>query len=283
MTTWLDPDRACSCHICAPDRTDDGCLDWRDATAALIRRHGWSVTGIDAEHDVPAWACTVGLWHTLGSPELAMFGLGLRDMQRWLNRLAGQIEAGRPLIAGQPRDDVLDGFALEIRPVHADWYPRLLGSALNFYQRPPLPVVQVVWPDRTGLFPWEAGSGDNCRADQPNAWLARDEHPPSIWSDLDDVMPWPFTGAGARTPVFTLHRVVAGAQVSGVVCDHDGSWQFLDGGAVTRADITTAHLHHVLARQPHIRAVADLRPGEQAWLAEDGTWHRSQVGADRPA
>ena len=39
-----------------------------------------------------------------------MFGLHLRDMQSWLNRLGNQIRDGRPLIAEQRRDGMLDGF-----------------------------------------------------------------------------------------------------------------------------------------------------------------------------
>jgi Domain of unknown function (DUF4262) len=89
-----------------------------------------------------------------------MFGLHLRDIQSWLNRLGKQIHAGKPLMAGQRRDGVLEGYALEIRPVHNSWYPRLFGSAVNFYQRPPLPIVQSVWPDRTG-------AGVGCRACRP--------------------------------------------------------------------------------------------------------------------
>lgn len=280
MTTWLDPDRECYCHVCVPNPVDDGCLDWRNGTAGLIDRHGWSVVGIDAADEVPAWAFTAGLWHSLGSPEIAMFGLHLRDMQSWLNRLGNQIRDGRPLIAEQRRDGVLDGFPLELRPVHDNWYPRLFGSALNFYQRPPLPIVQAVRPDRTGLFPWEDGSGDNCRANQPYSWLAAEDHPSSIWSELDDITPWPFVDTGTRTTVFTLHRVMADGQLRGVVRDHDGSWQFLDGEAILPGDITTVHLHHVLARWPHVREVADLQPGEQAWLDANATWQRSRIEAD---
>jgi hypothetical protein len=263
-----------------PNGADDGCLGWREDTATLITDHGWSVVGIDSSDDVPAWAFTVGLWHTLGSTEIAMFGLRLPDMQAWLNRLGEQIRSGRPLGPDRPREGVLDGFPLQFRPVHASWYPRLFGSALNFYQRPPLPIVQAVWPDRSGLFPWQDGSGDNCRADQPWSWVAYQDHAPSIWSELDAITPWPFPSVGARTPVYTVHRITGqGAPVVGVVHDHDGSWQFLDGGDVTVEDITTIHLHHVLARHPHIREVADLQRGEEAWRDGAGVWHRSRIEA----
>src|SRR5690242_2168892 len=76
----IDRERDCSCHLCAPNPEDDGCLGWRDSTARLVKKHGWSVVGIGAQDDVPAWVFTVGLWHTYGSPEVAMFGLGLSDM-----------------------------------------------------------------------------------------------------------------------------------------------------------------------------------------------------------
>jgi hypothetical protein len=88
VAAWLDSDRTCSCHLCEPNVADDGCLGWREGTATLIEEHGCSVVGVAADNDVPAWAFTVGLWHTLGSPEIAMFGLRLPDMQAWLNRLA---------------------------------------------------------------------------------------------------------------------------------------------------------------------------------------------------
>ena len=96
VTTWLDADRECYCHVCVPNPVDDGCLDWRNGTAGLIDRHGWSVVGIDAADEVPAWAFTVGLWHSLGSPEIAMFGLSEESKVRSDTEL---VRALRPSLA----------------------------------------------------------------------------------------------------------------------------------------------------------------------------------------
>ncbi|GGN97119.1 hypothetical protein GCM10010112_88990 [Actinoplanes lobatus] len=281
MTDWIDPRRDCSCHICERNRDDDGCRGWRDATAKLVKKHDWSVVGNGGHDGVPSWVYTVGLWHRLGSPEIAMFGLDQSSMQRWLNRLGDQILNGRPLGPDRRVHDVLDGFPLEVRPVHPAWYQRLFGSALNFYRRPPLPIVQLVWPDRNGVFPWEEGCGDNCRADQPVLWLPPEENGHGLWADLDEVTPWPFPADGVRAQVFTLKRIVEdGAPVRGVVHDTDGSWQFVDGGDVTADDIRVVHLHHLLARHPRIREVAGLAPGERAWLNDDGAWERDRDEAE---
>ncbi|MBU2667469.1 DUF4262 domain-containing protein [Actinoplanes bogorensis] len=277
MNDLIDPDRDCHCHLCAPNSEDDGCLDWRDGTARLVTEHGWSVVAIDGHDDVPPWVFTVGLWHTYGSPEVAMFGLGRTDMQAWVNRLGSQIKNGRPLRLDRPVDDVLDGFPLAARPVQPAWYSRLFESAVNFYQQPPLPIVQLVWPDRHGHFPWQEGSGDNCRADQPSLWVTPESHEPSIWTDLDDITPWPYPEDGARTQV-TVNWITEGSNpISGVVRETDGSWQFLDGGEIDKKDIRVVHLHHLVARHPRIREVADLRRGEQAWLDANGSWVRSAL------
>jgi hypothetical protein len=287
MAVLLEAERECHCRLCAgrddqdQDRTGH-CGP--DNTAELVTEHGWSATAVESSDDVPAWAYTIGLWHSLGSPEVAMFGLRGPDMQRWINVIGRQIRDGRPLDPQRQLDGVLPGgFPLVVQPVHPGWYPFYFGAAMRFYRhRPPLPIVQVVWPDRDGRFPWDDGAGANCRANQPRLWLAPDEHPPGLWRDLEAITPWPFPDTGVRAEVFTTTRIVEARQpVRGVVRGHDGHWEFLDGLDVTEQTIAVVHLHHLYARHPHLAPFAALAPGRQAWLAPDGTWAESGLPAEQ--
>uniref|UniRef100_UPI001891D687 DUF4262 domain-containing protein n=1 Tax=Catenulispora pinisilvae TaxID=2705253 RepID=UPI001891D687 len=61
------------------------------------------------------------------------------------------------------------------------WYPAMFGAGLDYFQTPPWPMLQAVWPDRAGRFPWEEGADPEKRDQQPFLWLARDEHPESMW------------------------------------------------------------------------------------------------------
>lgn len=279
MTNTAGPVRECHCLVCAPvDDLRGHDVDFQDI-AGHIGSHGWSSLGIASEDGVPAWAFTVGLWHSHGAPEVSMFGLRNPDMQNWLNEIGEQVQAGGELNPGDRLVGILPGdFPLLVRPVDTSWYRDLFGAALGFYGRPPLPIVQAVWPDRNGLFPWEDGVGEACASNQPWLWLPRDEHPSGLWRHLDALTPWAFPGLSVRTAVFTTKRINEGAaQVRGIVHEHEGDWQFLDGDPVTAEDGALVHLHHIVAGHPHVAEFADLPSGMQAWRQDDGTWLRSPL------
>ena len=61
-----------------------------------------------------------------------------------------------------------------------------------------------------------------------------------------------------------------------VIHEHDGDWQFLDGGYVDDIDAVAVHIEHVFEKHPDLRLLADLPKG---WAAERnsiaGEWRRS--------
>jgi len=72
-----------------------------------------------------------------------------------------EIEAGRELRAGSRSDALLEGFGVRIVPVDvgaaADW----LVLAHWFYGDEPWSAVQILCPDRSGVFPGEDGYDDS--------------------------------------------------------------------------------------------------------------------------
>lgn len=267
------------CHCVIHEPPDTGSWDERDRKlVADVHRHGWGVIGISGDERLPGWAFTVGLWHSFASPEAAMFGLRVPDMQHWLNQLGEEIRVGHLPRPDELRNGILADVPVTFRPVHDSWYAELFGFALWFTQRPPLPIVEVVWPDREGRFPWEDGCGARCRDDQPQLWLARDRHPMGRWTRATVQDPWPFLDDPA-TGVFTTKRIAfEGRAVVYVVHDHDGDWQFLDGDDVTPDDITLVHLEHIVGAHPRVAEVGDLPRGWEAWRdPADTEWRRRPV------
>ncbi len=265
-----DLDRECHCVIHEPPGNRGGWDDGDRKLVADVERHGWGVFGINADGSLPGWAFTAGLWHSLGSPEVAMFGLLVPDMQSWLNDLGEQIRGGLHLRENEAREGILPDFPVTFRPVHTSWYRDLFGYALWFAQRPPLPILQVVWPDRHGRFPWHPDCGERCRFDQPQLWLAKDEHPMGRWTRVAESDPWPFPDSPA-TRAFTTKRIAfEGRDVVYVVHDEDGDWQFLDGEDVTPDDGVLVHLEHVVGAHPRVADLGDLPRGWEAWQEPPG-------------
>ena len=224
-----EPNHPCHCIIHEPPG-DGGHWDENDPRiAAKVQELGWIVGKVDEVETSPGWAFTVGLWHSLGRPELAMVGLRVPDMQHWLSMLGIQVRDGQPIEQHDLRSGILPNHPVTFRLVHGSWYEDLFGYLIHFAQRPPLPLLQVVWPDRNGRFPWDASSGEACRFDQPQLWLPKDEHPMGRWTRMDRREPWPFP-APPETRVVTSYGVAyEGQQVMYVVHDLDGTWEFRSG------------------------------------------------------
>jgi hypothetical protein len=268
----------CFCRLCVPQDGDEELDEQERKLLADVEGHGWAVMGITAQGDLPGWAFTIGLWHTFRSPEVAMFGLRVQDMQLWLNDIGDQVAAGRPPKPGERRHGVLDDSSLEWRPVDRSWYPELFGWAL-WFTAPPLPIVQAVWPDRDGRYPWEAGAGERCIRDQPVGWRPVDEQPTGPWrlQAVHAAHGWP---EPPELRCYTTVRFVEGhSSILGVVRDVDGEWQFLDGGEADRADlITVTHAADVIDRDPSLIECRDLPVGWEAWRDAVGKpWVRAPI------
>ncbi|WP_291416555.1 DUF4262 domain-containing protein [Actinophytocola sp.] len=275
----MSEEHPCHCWLCVEP---DG-LDAREKNMVWqVQEHGWSVVAVADEHELPGWAYSVGMWHTMRSPEVCMFGLRGRDMHTWINAVGQQVRAGQPLRVDEERLGVLDGFPVMVRPVHESWYVDLFGYALDFYREPPLPVLQLIWPDRHGVFPWQPGAGDRCRAHQPLLWLPKADHPPSLWTRLAELSTSPFPDAGINELVVGSKRVISGeAPIVGIVHTHDGRWEFLDAAPVHgEDDLGMVHLRHLVSDHPHIGDFADLPRGHAAWQEEDGNWSRAPFTPD---
>ncbi|SRR6266568_19664 len=167
----------CHCVLCrAP-----GELDRRtQTTVEQLEEHGWQVVMIPGGHEGPGWAYTIGLWHKHRIPELAMFGLDIRTMHLLLNDLAQHAIEGQGVEADEERSDVAN-VPVVLKAVDYRWYKAFFGTAIGFYQRPPFPFLQVVWPSRDGIFPWQPG-GEELLSHQPRLWLNPDAHPVGVWT-----------------------------------------------------------------------------------------------------
>jgi hypothetical protein len=153
-------DRECHCLICDGPARRWWPLPARERrNARLVREYGWGVTGVLGT-TMPDWAYSIGLWHSYGSVELCLPGVAQQEAMLIVNDLGEQIRDGLVLT---PDTTVGD---LRFAPVHDSWYPKLFGAAIDYYQRPPFPVVSVLKPG----------------VDQPSLWIPLDEHPPSSWT-----------------------------------------------------------------------------------------------------
>jgi hypothetical protein len=240
---------------------------WLRDTIAEV---GWAVVALEAE---TAHAFTVGLWHSFGLAELAMFGLEAADMQVWLNAAVEALRVRGQILDGEPFDGVLTGFPVLLEEVHPSWNEPLFGAMCGYYGVSEVPVRQVVWPDRDGRWPWQGTATEACRLRQPSSWLPVSEHPAGAWRLVAELSAdWPFVELQPDSTVTASPGVVAGLEpIIAVTHDGEGGWDFLDFKGYVD-DLERVHFGQLYQKQPWLARFAELPADTQACLDDDGEW-----------
>jgi hypothetical protein len=156
--------------------------------ASTVSEHGWAISGRHGDQAAPPWAYSVGMWLTCQAPELVLCGLPVENAATIINAIGARIAEG----ADFGPDDVLDDICpapLAFRPVEPSWRATdgLLAVSDSFYGMVRPPYLQVVWSDKNGRFPWDAGFQSAFDRMQPLLWLPSDDNPPSPWTRLDQL------------------------------------------------------------------------------------------------
>ncbi len=132
-----------------------------------IAEHGWHCVNIMAEGEHVEYSFTVGLHQTYGHPELIIFGLPSKVSHQILAIAADAAKSGAPLDLSQPTDALLNHYSCCFTEVPFSEYREHVGYARWYYLGNNFPLYQIVWPSRSGLFPWHYQATSEFRAAQP--------------------------------------------------------------------------------------------------------------------
>jgi hypothetical protein len=234
---------------------------------ADIKRVGWAVMGINAEENFPTYSFSIGIYRTLGQPEIIMMGLNPVAAARFINMIGDRMKKGERVEPGRKYDDLAEGFLSTFVAVDRRYYKSFLGYAGWYNCDWNFPVLQCVWPDKKGIFPWEEGFESRFFFNQrilgsvdrwPHGWIFAD--PPNL-------------------SCFSMKQIVHGkAPLLQVSHDEDGSWQFLTGEKCTLDNALLASLESMALHDEALIELADLPCG---WRAKrnmiGGNWIRKRT------
>jgi hypothetical protein len=122
-----------------------------------IRRHGWHAQGIYATETTPSFLYTIGLRDSFNHPELLMIGPPVETCHSLVSAVVERIRGGGSYGDGDRIGGVAGGYEVALRSVPITAYDELFGIAAEFYGDTEFIVLQVVFPDASGRFPWEDG------------------------------------------------------------------------------------------------------------------------------
>ena len=132
-----------------------------------IEQYGCSVMHIAAEDELPPFAFSVGITKSSNRPEVIVVGLKQPMAHYVVNEYNRRMRGGESLIPGNKYAGFIESFEVLATSVHASNYDEYLGYNLWLYQGPNFSVIQLVYPNTSGVWPWEKPDGDWFRTWQP--------------------------------------------------------------------------------------------------------------------
>ena len=172
---FSDPDsrhrRQCGCIGCAAEARGeafDPDSEWR-GVVDVVARTGMAIRGVIGSAGETSWAYSIGRV-LRGLPELIVVGMPSHQCGHLINHVADHWDR---VISGE-LDDSVHLVPLPERVVATTNYVRDAGRFSREHGLlSELRVMQVVWPDHAGHFPWDLACDSSVRHVQPMLGLLR--------------------------------------------------------------------------------------------------------------
>jgi hypothetical protein len=133
---------------------------------ADVAQAGYHVVAGASNGDAPAFAFSVGLFRTFDHPEVAIFGLSPEVLETAVRRAGERVRAGERLDEAGVLEGIVEGRAVDFRPIVTRHYGARLGHAVWYHGGARFPALQIIWSE-DGLFPWDRWFPRPLREAQP--------------------------------------------------------------------------------------------------------------------
>jgi hypothetical protein len=124
-----------------------------------IENFGYNVMhvseSIKSQVEEPGYSYSVGLFKRFQLPEIIIIGLDQSLRHTLIDNISIDYEEGNALEVGAFNAGIVEVFGCLVVPVEPQHYRDYLGWARWFYKGDDFPVLQVIYPDLLGLFPWD--------------------------------------------------------------------------------------------------------------------------------
>jgi len=140
----------------------DGYNQFSQKFLKTIDEYGWFVMNVAPREgeEGDLWSYSTGLFYHYQHPEIFILNESNDLRFSMINSIGDRVKAGEKFEPGKGYADIIGGgFDVQFRHVHPTHYRDWLNSALWFYDddENSFPVLQCIYPDMQGKFPWDAG------------------------------------------------------------------------------------------------------------------------------
>ena len=148
--------------------------------AADIKEYGCHVISVfpSADGSTPSFTYSVGIHESTGAPEAMIIGVEAKLGGFVINEYNRQVKAGARFTKGTLYPGFLKGFSVYIEPAKAELLSEYtLGCARYYRNKGSYSVVQIVYPNTSGVWPWQEQADAWFKDNQPMLGRPRPDRP----------------------------------------------------------------------------------------------------------
>ena len=132
-----------------------------------IEKYGCHIIHVLAVDNLPNFSYSIGLFETYQKPEIIIIGLKQNIQQVLLNNIAYDYKEGRVLESGKMHGDILDDYECLLLDVEKKHYDEYVGQAIDYYKEKKFPLIQIIWPTPSNMYPFDKDAPDGFKKWQP--------------------------------------------------------------------------------------------------------------------
>ncbi len=131
-----------------------------------IEEYGCHVMHVFGE-DLPRFTYSVGIFGKTNQPEIIVMGLKKDVAHIIVNDYNDFVRDGKIFEPGKYYSEFLNGYDVTFIEVTKEHYKEHFGWDIWHYDGTSFPVLQLIYPDKSGIWPWNDKASDDFKWFQP--------------------------------------------------------------------------------------------------------------------
>jgi hypothetical protein len=138
-----------------------------DKNREHIEAYGCTVVQVAAEGDLPPFAYSIGIAEKQNAPEVIVVGLRAELSHSIVNAYNQRVRTGERFVLDHHYSGFLEGFEVLAVKVANRHYDEYFGTAIRYYGHSDFEVLQLIYPNTKGVWPWSSEANESFIKWQP--------------------------------------------------------------------------------------------------------------------
>lgn len=125
-----------------------------------IQEYGWHVVKVMADGTEPGFSYSIGIYKSLGLPEIVIVGLPSDLAHQLINLIGSDLKKGKSYQSGDYYDDIIENYKCYMLEVEKSRFKEYFGYGTWYYKGDNFPVLQCIYPSKDNIYPWDWPEGE---------------------------------------------------------------------------------------------------------------------------